>query len=705
MRIGTANLLGSAAAVTPGAGAADGHVATKKYVDDEIAKIANILTPEQYGATGDGITDDKAAFQSLAAAIRAAGGGVVVMQPVTYHIDCTSDLTTLMDLTDCNGVQVFGNGATLHFDRAWAASDTQLVFRLDDTLNASFENLNFSMTKQPIAETFARGIYGFACYDACENLTFRNIRQTGGVSMVWCFRDGASQPATTKIRNVLAENVWCDRVGYPLVFAHSGDRVTVRGAYSKEAYRPFFLYGVEQHDLQIWAEKQFSQALLAAYNNPTTGYTDAPYCRNVRLNYNLADDDYTSTSFMMVCKGVGPVEFSNIDISLHVEGGDGPIFEIAKQDDADAVDMTGSRGHVFENIRLGATVKDHQSGSNVFSLWYTDALYGEWAGELVHNFVAENIIVSGTNAASCALRMTTGQHRQGPTFRNIIFPGTATIGGGFTDFAVYENVQFGSTYYGYFQDGNRNRTNHRRMTAGGIMQDVWETANGGANFGAFLEGRDSGNVLGQLRWVADGRLWFTMGASAVDALRLDATRVESMLPHRLASYTVGTLPAAATHSGSIAWCTDWPGGATLVVSNGTAWKSVRQESFSASTTNGAGTATSITASAWVKVPLDVEDLDTGGWYDPSTYRFQPTVAGYYHIAVTGAPNASAIGGVGIYKNGAGIAYGTDGSAGTFYKACSAVVYLNGSSDYVEMWAYSDAGGGQIYGARMSGHSV
>jgi hypothetical protein len=125
--------------------------------------------------------------------------------------------------------------------------------------------------------------------------------------------------------------------------------------------------------------------------------------------------------------------------------------------------------------------------------------------------------------------------------------------------------------------------------------------------------------------------------------------------------------------------------ASGVAGNGPAFSAYR------STNQTANTAT------WTKVQANTEEFDTNSNYDNATnHRFTPTVAGYYQIngevKMTGA---AAILIAAIYKNGSEFKRGTQsGSAASSGQAAavSALVYFNGSSDYVELYAYQDSGG-------------
>jgi len=107
---------------------------------------------------------------------------------------------------------------------------------------------------------------------------------------------------------------------------------------------------------------------------------------------------------------------------------------------------------------------------------------------------------------------------------------------------------------------------------------------------------------------------------------------------------------------------------------------------------------SLTKNAVTKVQFDYEVADTQGWWDSSTnYRFTPTVAGYYfcnlHCFFAGqsAPNTRFLY---IYKNGSSYRDHRQyfGDAYDRYDSISDVVYLNGSSDYIEFYAMDGSNG-------------
>ena len=133
---------------------------------------------------------------------------------------------------------------------------------------------------------------------------------------------------------------------------------------------------------------------------------------------------------------------------------------------------------------------------------------------------------------------------------------------------------------------------------------------------------------------------------------------------------------------------------TLTLPDQTGTFMVNGPAFSANTV----TAQSFTNSTFTKVQFNVETFDTNSNYDPTTnYRFTPTVAGYYQINANISMGGSAIGAtqVAIYKNGGQFISGSgipnNTNIGGMAMAAS-VIYFNGSTDYVEFYAWQNSGG-------------
>ena len=111
---------------------------------------------------------------------------------------------------------------------------------------------------------------------------------------------------------------------------------------------------------------------------------------------------------------------------------------------------------------------------------------------------------------------------------------------------------------------------------------------------------------------------------------------------------------------------------------------------------------SVSADTWTKIQLNAEEYDTDNYFDATTnYRYTPQVAGKYFIygqtrsSVALTAHYSA-----IYKNGSKIHQAhQDGSVGSEVPIYS-TVDMNGSTDYVELYAYYQGGSNSNHGQAM-----
>jgi hypothetical protein len=112
---------------------------------------------------------------------------------------------------------------------------------------------------------------------------------------------------------------------------------------------------------------------------------------------------------------------------------------------------------------------------------------------------------------------------------------------------------------------------------------------------------------------------------------------------------------------------------------------------------------SITTSTFTKITFASEEFDTNSNFDSTTnYRFTPTVAGYYLIVAGYNPNSGGTPSrciLDIYKNGSQLKRVFDTSTRCDDSSGSCLVSMNGTTDYVEAYAYIIATSPQIYGTQ------
>jgi len=146
---------------------------------------------------------------------------------------------------------------------------------------------------------------------------------------------------------------------------------------------------------------------------------------------------------------------------------------------------------------------------------------------------------------------------------------------------------------------------------------------------------------------------------------------------------VSLIPAASAINGTLPVAN----GGTGLTSGGPAFNAYRS-----------GSVQTFSATTWTKLQFNSEYLDTNNCYDTSNNRFTPNVAGYYLFTLTPLISASSSFievYLQFYKNGAGInQYALwsliSGTFNTIAPSIQAIVEMNGTSDYMEGYAYVGA---------------
>lgn len=116
---------------------------------------------------------------------------------------------------------------------------------------------------------------------------------------------------------------------------------------------------------------------------------------------------------------------------------------------------------------------------------------------------------------------------------------------------------------------------------------------------------------------------------------------------------------------------------------------------------------SVANATYTKIAFNTEEFDTNSNYDTTLYRFNPKVSGYYHVnavCVFGASLTAGVRGiVSIYKNGSSFKLSSANlnSVSQTNIMNSALIYLNGSTDYIETFGYQDSGGALSSGSANS----
>jgi len=104
----------------------------------------------------------------------------------------------------------------------------------------------------------------------------------------------------------------------------------------------------------------------------------------------------------------------------------------------------------------------------------------------------------------------------------------------------------------------------------------------------------------------------------------------------------------------------------------------------------------ISTGTYTKIQFNTKVFDTATAFDTATnYRFTPLVAGYYQISLYGrdASGISSALQISLFKNGASVAENIGAVSGNgLSSGVNFLVYMNGSTDYLEGYVKQTSGG-------------
>ena len=122
---------------------------------------------------------------------------------------------------------------------------------------------------------------------------------------------------------------------------------------------------------------------------------------------------------------------------------------------------------------------------------------------------------------------------------------------------------------------------------------------------------------------------------------------------------------------------------TLPAASGEVMVSGNMPAFSAYQSS----AQTLSSATDTKIQFQTEEWDTANAFDNTTnFRFTPQVAGYYQVnASIRANNAFTSGTIFVYKNGISFKQGMYIQTNGAQFIVSALVYCNGSTDYIEIY--------------------
>lgn len=378
------------------------------------AKSREGLSPEDFGAVGDGVTDDRLAFEALATELRALGGGSVKFgagkQYAVYTSTPSAGAYNLMDITGVDGCTIDFNGATIISPANFVTGTVSLrIFLIKNTRNVRIFGLS---TEQTVATSasYSYGMIAFYVGDTNSNLMFVNCRMSYGRSLFESWRTSELAIAD-RTHGVIIHNAVVSNLGYGVNGQGNGDHVFVRGLFCTNVGRSVFPWNVRGWDVDVESIPGAFTAqdvLVKSYTRDTESADSIT--ENIRIAYRSpsqsdAPDAYAALAIQQNSATSAPGELRNIRLTLDVTatatGTEAPLIKVMKQTSAGANDTT-TRGHVVENVSIGGLWSNFTNNVDLIQ-WGAE---GTWAGETIRNIEVADVVSTGSGSGAVEIDAT-----------------------------------------------------------------------------------------------------------------------------------------------------------------------------------------------------------------------------------------------------------------------------------------------------------
>lgn len=295
-----------------------------------------------YGAVGNGTTNDAAAIQAAIA----SGAKAIVFPTGTYNCGNVSGAQILFSLNGSAGPISITNIGNVKFVCTTTDSSIPTFFQIANAVNVSIGSFSFQDLGYNNAITW-KGAAGIRLSvtdgNPIQNVNIQSIYAKNLVNPIV-----VSGTSTTRCTGINIGTIFADDCYYGLNLQNNGDFCTVGLLYVKSCLRSSFIYGVTDYRANIYSDSNLtasSDCLISAYS---TGYDT----NNVAIKYTARNPAIATAFIGMQIFGESSRTISNVELDLDVVSATGAdLIAMRAYNAAGTVENTGATTNIWTGIK------------------------------------------------------------------------------------------------------------------------------------------------------------------------------------------------------------------------------------------------------------------------------------------------------------------------------------------------------------------
>ena len=283
-----------------------------RTLGDRFAEVVNV---RNFGAIGDGVTDDSVAIQTALQAARLTGKALTFIKGDEYFLGTFPDDTdTVKFALDTDGMRVETNGCKFTAIASTApyhdGRNSQVLFKVTSS-DVVIGDFTVEADKIAKAGSDRQGMQAIWVENSTSNTRSLEIGTVVGTRQISILTVTSISPNNFRHRGITFTKLFNEDGYYVLNCAENGDEVA--GIISSNSgVRAYFVYGIDNHDVNItsYNHQKFSDVVVARLLRDTG---------NIKLKYTCAST-VTSACAVSIQYQTDAMDASitNVDIQLDI---------------------------------------------------------------------------------------------------------------------------------------------------------------------------------------------------------------------------------------------------------------------------------------------------------------------------------------------------------------------------------------------------